>query len=69
MKADKSDLSLRRDAHDYSEMPLKVTGRSYRRFSRWLDAGLERLVARWAHTAAPGRLRSPRFRFRTPKPK
>ena len=69
MKGDKSDLGLRREAHDHGEVPLKVARRSYLRFTRWVDGELERLVARWVHAAAPSALGSPRFRFRTPKPK
>jgi len=57
------------DAHDPIEVPVRVPARSYREFSRWMDRELAKLVARWAHTAAPNASRCPQFRFRTPKPR
>ena len=65
MKSDKFDLNPRRKVHGHSDVPLK--GRSYRKFRRWLDRRLERLVTRWAHAAAPDALRQ--TRMRKPKPK
>ena len=69
MKSHKSDLSLGGEVRDESDVPIKVARGPYRRFTRWLDRELEALVSRWEHTAAPSALRSPRFRFRTAKPK
>jgi hypothetical protein len=64
MKGDKSDLGSHWKMHEHSDVPLKVAGRSYRRFASWLDGQISRLVARWAHTAAPSTRRSPSFRIR-----
>ena len=69
MKGDKPDISSRWEMHEHGDLPLKAAGRSYRRFTTWLDRELERLVARWAHAAAPNTLRSPPFRLRYLRPK
>lgn len=69
MKSDKSDLGSHREMHEHSEVPLKVAGRSYRRFASWLDGEVNRIVARWAHNAAPNTLRSASFRIRCLKRK
>jgi len=46
------------------ETPMGAGARPYRRFERWMDRELARLVARWIHTAAPNSLRPSRFRLR-----
>lgn len=70
MKSEKYNRCLdRREADDPIDVPVRVATRSYREFSRWMDRELAKLVARWAHTAAPNAARSPRFRFRKPKPR
>jgi hypothetical protein len=40
-------------ARDYWDVPVRVRLRPYVEFIRRLDDELEKLVARWAHTAAP----------------
>lgn len=37
---------------DYWDVPVRVRLRPYVQFSCWLDGELQKLVARWAHTAA-----------------
>ncbi len=41
----------------YSEAPMPISPRRLKRFSRWMDRKLCKLVDRWAHTAAPSALR------------
>lgn len=36
------------------DVPVRVRLRPYVQFSRRMEDELEKLVARWAHTAAPG---------------
>ncbi|OHB80739.1 MAG: hypothetical protein A2V98_18940 [Planctomycetes bacterium RBG_16_64_12] len=70
MKHHKHNLSPRWQSQELADVPVRVPAPSYRRFCRWLDGELDRLVARWAHAAAPSALYCPRFRsrFRAPKP-
>lgn len=60
------EASPRGQLHDHADVPVNVDARSYRRFTRWLDGELDRLVARWAHLAVPNTARDPHFRFRFP---
>jgi len=70
MKSEKSHRCLDRcEGVDPADVPLRVSAHSYREFSRWMDRELAKLVARWAHTAAPNASRAARFRFRKPKPR
>ena len=57
------------EVDDQNNVPVKVACRSYRRFSHSLDRQLAKLVARWAHLAAPRARRTPRFRLRIAKPR
>jgi hypothetical protein len=43
-------------ARDYWDVPVRVRLRPYVHFIRQLDEDLEKLVAQWAHTAAPNAL-------------
>lgn len=56
-----------RKNHEDSDVPVKVAYASYVQFDRWLDIELEKLVARWAHAAAPQALRIARGRDRGAK--
>jgi len=47
-----------------SEVPLRVSARSYRRFADWMDHELTKLEARWHGNAAPRAKRAIDFRFR-----
>ena len=38
----------------HCQVPLRVSLHRFKRFSRQIDRDLVKLVARWAHTAAPG---------------
>jgi hypothetical protein len=40
-------------SHHASDVPVKVAIGSFRDFQRWIDKELDRLVAQWAHAAAP----------------
>jgi hypothetical protein len=42
-----------RRTHEEDDVPLRVAYASYLQFDRWLDDELVKLVARWAHAAAP----------------
>lgn len=54
MKGHKSDLARALlIARDHWDVPVRVRLRPYVEFSRWMDGELEKLVARWVHTAAP----------------
>ena len=61
MKSEKQDFARALlIARDYWDVPVRVRLGPYVRFIRRLDDELEKLVARWAHTAvpnAPGRRR------------
>ncbi|NUQ62656.1 MAG: hypothetical protein HUU20_09215 [Pirellulales bacterium] len=46
-----------RRSHEDSDVPVKVAYESFVQFDRWLDSELEKLIAHWAHTAAPNALR------------
>ena len=55
MKSEKQDVARALlIARDYWDVPVRVRLRPYVEFIRQLDGELEKLVARWAHTAAPG---------------
>jgi hypothetical protein len=69
MKSDKSDLSLRWDVHDVSDVPIQVPRGPYRRFARRIDRELEKLVARWIHAAAPNASQTPHLRLRAARGK
>ena len=57
MKSEKLDFAHAvAIARDHWDVPVRVRWRPYLRFSRRLDDELRKLVARWAHTAAPGTL-------------
>jgi hypothetical protein len=47
-----------RKNHEENDVPVRVAFESYAQFDRWLDDELEKLVARWAHTAAPNAFRA-----------
>jgi hypothetical protein len=49
---------------DHANAPVRVRHSEYVKFSRWLDAELGKLVARWQHTAAPAAMQGPRGRAR-----
>ena len=54
MKSEKQDFARALlIARDYWDVPVRVRLGPYVRFIRRLDDELEKLVARWAHTAAP----------------
>lgn len=42
---------------DEADIPPGVPPRSFRKFNRWMDKQLARLVSRWADQAAPAALR------------
>lgn len=42
---------------DDADLPPGVRPRSFRKFNRWMDKQLARLVRRWADHAAPAALR------------
>ena len=44
-------------ARSHWDVPVRVGLRPYMQFNRWLDGELEKLVARWSHTAAPNAAR------------
>jgi len=70
MKTNKSDCSRSsREAYDECDAPVRVSGRSYAEFNSWMDRQLAKLVARWAHLAAPNASRRPPLRQRIRKPK
>jgi hypothetical protein len=66
MRRHQDDVTPRWQFRDSIDVAVKVDARSYRRFSRWLDRELDRLVTRWAHRAVPNATRDPQFRFRFP---
>ena len=66
MRRHRFDARPRRQLLDYADVPVNVDRESYRRFTRWLDRELDRLVGRWAHQAVPNATRDPHFRFRFP---
>jgi hypothetical protein len=47
----------------YWDVPVRVGLRPYVRFTLWMDGQLQKLVARWAHTAAPNALGFRQRRF------
>ncbi len=47
----------REEAEEPRESLVKMDTRPYRRFSRWLDRELEKLVQQWLHAAAPAAAR------------
>lgn len=53
---------------DYADVPPGVCPRSFRKFNRWMDKQLQRLVTQWADRASPAALRGPwvlgRFKLR-----
>ena len=54
MKSEKQDFARALlIARDYWDVPVRVRLGPYVRFIRRLDDELEKLVARWVHTAAP----------------
>lgn len=42
---------------DDADVPPGVRPRSFRKFNRWMDKQLERLVLQWADRASPAALR------------
>ncbi|MDD4269304.1 MAG: hypothetical protein GXY25_05575 [Pirellulaceae bacterium] len=48
------------DDWDRSDFPLDRESRAFQRFSSRIDRQLRKLVAAWAHLAAPNALRSQR---------
>ena len=50
-------------ARDHWDVPVRVGLRPYVRFSLNMSRELEKLVARWAHTAAPNATRLKRRRM------
>ncbi len=48
------------ETRDGADVPVRLPRESFREFSRRIDEQLARLVAQWAHTAAPAALRSTR---------
>ena len=58
MRSEKQDVARALlIARDYWDVPVRVRLRPYVQFILQLDGELEKLVARWAHTAAPSALR------------
>ncbi|NLX99879.1 MAG: hypothetical protein GXY83_27595 [Rhodopirellula sp.] len=53
-----------RERHEDSDVPVKVAYESFVRFDHWLDDELAKLVACWAHAAAPSARRAGRARDR-----
>ena len=54
MKSKKLDYA--RDvmiARHHWDVPVRVGLRPYVQFTRWMEGELEKLVAQWAHAAAP----------------
>ncbi len=41
---------------EYADVPPGVRPRSFRKFNRWMDKQLARLVTRWADRASPAAL-------------
>ena len=66
MRRHRFDTDPRGPQYDDADVPVNVDARAYRRFARWLDRELERLVARWAHLAVPNASGDPHHRSRFP---
>ncbi len=54
MESDNFDLGADHGTgFEDGDVPMKVTGGSYRQFNRWMNRELAKLACRWEHLAAP----------------
>ena len=58
-----------RKNHEENDVPVRVAYESYAQFDRWMRDELDKLIAQWAHTAAPNALRSRAGQDRGANPK